>query len=370
MAKKGLNIYKRKDGRWEGRILMDTPDGNRKYHSVYGHSFREVKEKMLVLAMNCPDKKQVCAMTVGQVMEQWLTDKQYMWKESTYACYRQMVRLYITGNIAKTPAMNFNNIQFHNFLRSIHRKNGEEVSTTYLHNIGATVIQAFRHMNKEYHYNLSALTNIKISRTGRNLVLPSDIEMHRLRDYLYLHEQNSTCIGILLAYHTGIRLGELCALKWGDIDFDKGILTVSRNMQRVKNFGAGEAKTDIRIQTPKTMTSVRNIPLPDKLINFLYENRRDSNDYIIQGKNREWAEARTVQYRFTAILKECEIEHFKFHTLRHYFATTCIQHGFDVKSLSEILGHATVQTTLNLYVHSSMSRKRKLMNHMFEAEAS
>lgn len=369
MPRKGLNIYKRKDGRWEGRILRGTKEGKRQYTSVYGHSYREAKEKLLEVTADCRKEMPKCGLSVSQVMEQWLKDKQHTWKESTYACYRGIVNLHITGNIGQIPAREFNDIQFHGFLRDIHCKSGLSAAPAYIHNIGAAIIQAFRYMSREYHYNLPSLTNMKMIRTGRNLVLPSESEMGQLRDYLYLHEQDSTCIGILLAYHTGIRLGELCALKWGDIDFEKGMLTINRNMQRVKNFQQSESKTNICIQTPKTVTSSRSIPLPDRLVEFLHQNRRDGKNYVIQGKNREWAEARTVQYRFSAILKNCGITHFKFHTLRHYFATTCIQRGFDVKSLSEILGHSTVQTTMNLYVHSSMAQKRKLMNQIFEAEA-
>lgn len=367
MAKKGLNIYKRKDGRWEGRILLDAPEGRRKYRSVYGHSYREAKNKLLELAAKDPGEERGCPLTVGQVMERWLKDRQCIWKESTYACYRQLVSRHVTGRVAQLHAADFNNIQFHVFLQGIRCRDGSAASAAYLHNIGAAVMQAFRYMQREYRYQLPSLTNIKTVRSGRNLVLPSDIQMHKLRDYLYRNKEDSTCVGILLAYHTGIRLGELCALKWENIDFEKGILQVNRNMQRVKNFGAADGKTDIRIQTPKTVTSVRCIPLPDRLTALLLENRGADADYIIQGKKRKWAEARTVQYRFRAILKECGVEPFKFHMLRHYFATTCIQNGFDVKSLSEILGHAAVQTTLNLYVHSSMSQKRRLMNHIFEA---
>ena len=367
-----MNIYKRKDGRWEGRILRGTKEGKRQYYSVYGHSYKEARDKLLEATAGCQKEIPKCSLSVGQVMEQWLKDKRNTWKESTYACYRGIVNLHITGSTGQLPAMEFNDIQFHSFLRNIHCKDGHPAKPAYLHNIGAAIIQAFRHMTREYHYDLPSLTNMKTIRSGRNLVLPSEAEMTQLRDYLYLHEQDSTCIGILLAYHTGIRLGELCALKWEDIDFEKGMLTVNRNMQRVKNFQQSEPKepkTNICIQTPKTATSTRSIPLPDRLVEFLRQNRREEKNYVIQGKNREWAEARTVQYRFSAILKECRITHFKFHTLRHYFATTCIQRGFDVKSLSEILGHSTVQTTMNLYVHSSMAQKRKLMNQIFETEA-
>lgn len=366
MAKKGLNIYKRKDGRWEGRMLLENAEGKKKYRSIYAHSYSETRKKLLELSVSCQKPTGKPLLTVQQVMEQWLNDRHYIWKESTYSCYRQLVNRYFAGSIGMISAREFTNIKFHAFLRGIKCVDGSPASLSYLHNIGAAVIQAFYHANREYHYELPVLKNIKVPGGGRNLVLPADTEMQRLRSYLYRHKEDSTCIGILVAYYTGIRLGELCALKWGDIDFTRGNLTVSSNMQRVRNFTSSEAKTDIRIQPPKTATSFRTIPLPDELILLLQQSKRKEADYIIQGRNREWAEARTVQYRFQSILKECEIEHFKFHMLRHHFATACIQCGFDVKSLSEILGHATVQTTLNLYVHSSMNQKRKLMNHVFQ----
>lgn len=369
MSRKGLNIYKRKDGRWEGRIHRGRKGGKTQYYSVYGHTYREVRDRLLEMRADSRKETQKCALSVSEVMEQWLKDKQPIWKESTYACYRGIVNAHISKSVGQIPAVEFSDIRFHGFLRNIHCRDGLPAAPAYLHNIGASVIQAFRHMSREYHYSLPVLTNMKTIRTGSNLVLPSEAEMEQLRDFLYLHEQDSTCVGILLAYHTGIRLGELCALKWEDIDLDKGVLTVNRNMQRVKDYRHPETKTNICIQTPKTMTSVRSIPLPDGFVKFLRQNSREKKSYVIQGKNREWAEARTVQYRFSAILRECGITHFKFHTLRHHFATVCIQQGFDVKSLSEILGHSAVQTTMSLYVHSSMAQKRRLMNRIFESGA-
>ncbi len=125
-------------------------------------------------------------------------------------------------------------------------------------------------------------------------------------------------------------------------------------MQRIKEFGQEGMGTSIKIQAPKTATSLRRIPIPDTLFSLLKENRQPPAHYLIAGRQHAFAETRTVQYRFASILKKCGIAHFKFHMLRHYFASLCIRRGFDVKSLSEILGHSNVQITLNLYVHSTM----------------
>lgn len=114
------------------------------------------------------------------------------------------------------------------------------------------------------------------------------------------------------------------------------------------------------------------IPIPPVLLPLLKKHRQDAGEYLIKGKKKPWAEPRTLQYRFTGILRACGLEHFNFHMLRHAFATYCIAGGFDVKTLSEILGHSSVQITLNLYVHSNMQRKRKLMeqfgNYLYAKE--
>lgn len=371
MAKRGLNIYKRKDGRWEGRIRCNSiTTGTRKYHSVYGSTYKECKEKMLDLMAEQENQTQKCTLTVKQVVNIWIEDKKSVWKESTYACYKQLVRLHIPDNIAKQKADDFTNAAFNDYLNSIRKANdGSKVSASYARNIGGIFRQAFSYVSAEYNYNLPILVNKGMQRCSKQPELPSDAAMKRLTEYLYSHTDDSTCVGILLAYYTGIRIGELCALTWGDIDFEEGLLKISKNMQRIKGFDNETTATSIKVQTPKTITSVRNIPIPDILMKTLKKSRKQEKDYLIAGKKKDWAETRTLQYRFAAILSKCGIEHFKFHMLRHYFASLCVRQGVDVKSLSEILGHANIQITLNLYVHSTINQKRMLMNKVFNINA-
>ncbi len=369
MSKRGLNIYKRKDGRWEGRIRRkDSADGRKKYHSVYGHNYREVREKMAALAAEQNSGVKSCALTVGELMEIWLRDKRQGWKESTYACYKQLIARHISGSIAERQAESFDSLSFRRYLDSIRKKSdGSKISAAYLNCIGTVIRQAFSYVAAEYQYKLPLLSGKQIKETEKRTELPADKDIEKLLQYLYANAEDSTCLGILLAYYTGIRIGELCALTWGDIDFDEGVLKISKNMQRVKDFGQADFETSIKIQTPKTATSKRHIPLPEVLLSLLREKRQSAGQYLIEGKRCAFAETRTVQYRFAAILKKCGIAHFKFHMLRHYFASLCIRRGCDVKSLSEILGHANIQITLNLYVHSTMQQKRLLMNKVFEA---
>ena len=261
-------------------------------------------------------------------MDQWLEEKKGAWKESTYACYFQIVERHIRGNIGDRDGETFDSASCSTFLEGLHRKrDGGKISSSYACSIGMVLRQAFRHMSLEHGRVLPVLRAGKAGR-GKPVEVPSDQTMEKLMEYLSEHAGDSTCLGVLLACCTGIRIGELCALKWGDIDLETGVLRVRRNMQRIKKWGKEGCST-------------------------------------LAGKRKAWAEARTVQYRFGALLKACGIGRFRFHMLRHYFASRCVRKGFDVKSLSEILGHANVKVTLGLYVHSTMEQKREQINGVF-----
>ena len=160
----------------------------------------------------------------------------------------------------------------------------------------------------------------------------------------------------LLCLETGIRLGEVCALRWSDVDFTNGLLHIRRTAYRI-NYGG---RTELVIQTPKTDNSQRTIPLTAKMLSVLRSFRAGENDYLFTGSDKHM-EPRTMQYRFQKFLKELGISHRNFHILRHSFATRCIDRGMDIKSLSEILGHANVQVTLQMYVHPSMDSKRSAL---------
>ena len=162
----------------------------------------------------------------------------------------------------------------------------------------------------------------------------------------------------------GLQPPELCALKWGDIDLFNGIVSINKTMQRVqcddKNY-----KTKIIITPPKTTNSNRMIPIPKFLVSILKSfNPKNENAYLLTGLEDKFIEPRQAQNIFNKCLADCKIDKINFHALRHSFATRCIELGMDYKTLSEILGHANVSTTMNLYVHSSLTQKKKQMNKL------
>lgn len=206
--------------------------------------------------------------------------------------------------------------------------------------------------------NLCNLTTKKVQKKLRVL---SKTEQLKLSRYLSdLHSLKST--GILLCLYTGIRIGEICALKWGDISFDESCLTINKTMQRIQT-NSGDVRTSVIIAEPKSHCSERLVPIPDNMLKIIVKLKCPENTYFLSGTEK-YIEPRTLQNHFKAAIKECGIENANFHSLRHTFATRCVELGFDVKSLSEILGHSSVNITMNRYVHPSMELKQQNMNKL------
>jgi integrase len=170
--------------------------------------------------------------------------------------------------------------------------------------------------------------------------------------------------GILLALYSGLRIGELCALQWKDIDFERGTLTVSKTIQRIyiKEL-AGGTTAKIIITPPKTRSSVREIPLASAVIPLLREHVKSSEWYLVTGMDT-FLEPRSYRSYYGRFLRRAGIAHSSFHKLRHTFATQLIENGADVKTVSDLLGHSSVKTTLDLYVHPRLEQKRKCVEMM------
>ena len=162
--------------------------------------------------------------------------------------------------------------------------------------------------------------------------------------------------GIILCLYSGLRIGELMALQWSDIDFVKGVLTVSKSCH--------DSKNGLIIDEPKTATSKRMIPLPKQLLPILKLWKKRSGSSSVVSANGSTISVRSYQRSFELLLKKLKIPHKGFHSLRHTFATRAIECGMDVKTLSEILGHKNPTVTLNRYAHSLMEHKADMMNRL------
>ena len=174
---------------------------------------------------------------------------------------------------------------------------------------------------------------------------------------------NRVSLGILFTLYTGVRIGELCGLRWGDMDFCSGTVAISRTVERISDLSCGKNKTKIIISEPKTQSSVRIIPLQAFLVKRLEKYRGEMHEYILTGSEKP-TEPHQFYLRYKTFMRNLGIEGYTFHALRHTFATRCVELGFDTKSLSEILGHSNVSTTLSVYVHPTLEQKRAQMERL------
>ena len=196
-----------------------------------------------------------------------------------------------------------------------------------------------------------------VSQNNEITVLQID-EQKRLETHL-ISEIAPTQLGILISLHTGLRIGEICALAWEDIDIENQIIHVRHTVARIKSTDFSEGNSSkLIIDAPKTKASNRDIPIPSVLLPILKSNCTAVSSKYVVSDTKDFVSPRTYEYRYHRLLEKCGIESVNYHVLRHTFATRCIEAGVDVKSLSEILGHSNVSITLNTYVHSSMEMKR------------
>ena len=356
MARRGENIYKRKDGRWEGRYKSGIKaDGTAKYSSIYGKTYAEVKAKLSEKRVKNDVSAVPKNLTVNNLFSMWFSDIRLKVKESTYMNYQMKFEKHISSSLGKTLYERLTAEKLNDFVQA---KLSSGLSVKYTADIVAVIKSVCRFAKKRYGYeDKSTFMTIPKGKTKEKELLDKT-EQAQLNHYL-ISNPTSSNIGILLSAATGIRIGELCALKWENINLEKRILTVMKTVQRIKSVD-GETATKLIVTSPKSSTSVREIPLPEFIVPLLSRIKANSGCYLLSGTSNI-VEPRVMQYRFKRILKELHLSDVSFHSLRHLFATNCIKIGVDVKSLSEILGHSSVEITLNRYVHSSMERKAEYM---------
>lgn len=174
-------------------------------------------------------------------------------------------------------------------------------------------------------------------------------------------------LGIYVCLSTGMRIGEVCALKWGDVNLMTGTISVCRTIERIYVIEDNRRYTELVIGSPKTKNSVRDIPMSRELSKLIRPLKKVMNDdYYILTNEANPTEPRTYRNYYKQLLKRLRIPDLKFHGLRHSFATRCIESQCDYKTVSVILGHSNISTTLNLYVHPNMEQKKKCINKMFK----
>ncbi len=203
--------------------------------------------------------------------------------------------------------------------------------------------------------------------TNKELEVLSVANHRKILDYIQTHF-SFTGLGIYISLSTGLRIGEICALRWSDINVTDGTITVSRTIERIYIIEGEEKHTELVINTPKTKNSCREIPMNKELLAMIKPLKKVVNDnfYVLTNDERP-TEPRTYRNYYKGLMAKLDIPKLKYHGLRHSFATRCIEAGCDYKTVSVLLGHSNISTTLNLYVHPNMEQKKRCITKMFKS---
>lgn len=305
--------------------------------------------------------KEVC---FRQVAEDWFVFLKPRLKESSIIKYRNILNLYLLPEYGERRMSEISRADITAFGNELLTRGGARqkgLSPKTVTGIIALMKSIFGYAVQEMAFPAPDIRGVCVKQPQKPLRVLSRVEQQKLSSYLC--RNLSPCnLGVLTCLYTGLRIGEICALQWGDILFDEQYLYVHKTMQRLQTLSEEGAKTEIRISAPKSECSVRKIPIPGELFRLLVSCRQPDDAFLLTGYPERYIEPRTMENRFKLTLAHCGISNAHFHTLRHTFATRCVELGFDVKSLSEILGHSTVNITMNRYVHPSMELKQKNMD--------
>lgn len=376
MSKRGDYIHKRKDGRWEGRYPQGrNAKGTIKYASVYGKSYREVKEKLSAISKTTANEIALKNQekTFGQILQLWMENNKLRLKGGTINKYQNLIDSHIlpelgSALICELDATNIN--KFLNKMLVSGKINGVGgLSPSYVRSMAIVINAAIKFAVDEGLCSPLKTSICKPVSEKKEFPVLDKKTQQQFETFL-LKNLDLTKAGIFISLHTGMRIGEVCALSWEDIDLNQNVIHVRHTIARVrKSSFPSDSTTELIIDSPKTKSSSRDIPISSKLLPVILEIRQISSAGFVISENNSFVHPRTYETRYHKILEECNVEKINYHTLRHTFATRCIEAGVDVKSLSEILGHGNVSVTLNTYVHSSMEMKRNQLEKLYEFSA-
>ena len=299
-------------------------------------------------------------MKIDKIIELWKADKRLYVKKSTYSAYLLLIENHIRPYFADRNEISEDDVQ--KFVL-YELKNGLSQKTIKDIIIVLKMIMKFGVKQKILQHSE---IDIKFPTIGEktDLEVLNKTDHKKIINYL---QNNFTFknLGIYICLSTGMRIGEICGLLWSDIDMESGVIKVRRTVQRIYLVEEEKKHTEILIDTPKTKNSIRDIPMTTELYKIIKPLKKVVNeDYFVITNDIKPTEPRTYRNYYTRLIKKLNIPKLKFHGLRHSFATRCIESKCDYKTVSVILGHSNISTTLNLYVHPNIEQKKKCINQM------
>ena len=305
-------------------------------------------------------------MSISKCIDIWLKNEHNYIKESTYFLYLTIIENHLKTYFKRRRMNTISNKDFQSFVL-------DKLNFGRLDGKGGLSKKTVKDMTVVLKSVLTfAMKHKIIDKTEFEFKIPRKEKTRKVevfnfeeRKKICKYIKNNLCdqtLGILICICTGLRIGEICALKWEDVNLRTEVISVNHTIQRIYINTARKSK--IIISSPKTESSRRTIPIAAELMPLLQQFKSNSNFYVISGK-KKYIEPRTYRKFFKKMLNILKISKLKFHSLRHTFATQAIENGIDYKTVSEILGHASVGITLNLYVHPDLEHKKECLSKIF-----
>lgn len=300
---------------------------------------------------------------IKEIAELWKEDKKKYVKKSTYAAYVLLIQNHIAPSFGDDLMVTEEKVQ-----EFVLEKLQSGLSEKTVKDILIVLKMILKYGDKNGFTKYKQIDILfPTSTTKKELDVLTKSDQKKVMNYL---RDNFTFrnLGIFICLNTGMRIGEICGLKWENVDTDLGVIRVRKTLQRIYILDEGEKHTELLLDTPKTANSIRDIPMSNELLKVLKPIKKVVNDdFFVLSNDTKPIEPRTYRNYYKKLLKELGIEELKFHGLRHSFATRCIESNSDYKTVSVLLGHSNISTTLNLYVHPNYEQKKKCINKMLKS---
>ena len=290
----------------------------------------------------------------------WLADKQQYVKTSTYCAYSLLLSNHLKPVFAKEQDVTEELVQ-----AFVLGKLQQGLSRNSVKDMLMVLKMVLKYAAKHGYMPWRQIDiNFPTERRQNEVKTLSRADQRRLMDHIQANFSFMN-LGIYICLSAGLRIGELCALTWDDLDTDAGVVRISKTLQRI--YMKDKGCTEVIIGTPKSKNSVREIPLAKELQRFIKPLKKVVNgSFYVLTNSSSPTEPRSYRNHYRRLMQQLDLPLLKFHGLRHSFATRCIESKCDYKTVSVLLGHSGISTTLNLYVHPNLDQKKKCIERMFK----
>ncbi len=300
---------------------------------------------------------------ISEVIELWKTNKKQYVKKSSFSAYTLLVENHLLPTFGSKYSIEETEVQafvFQKLKAGLSQKTIKDI---------LIVLKMILKFGAKHKWLIYAPFDIQFptEREKHNIEVLTKNDQRKIMNYIQEHFTFRN-LGVYICLSSGMRIGEVCALTWEDIDTNNGVISVNRTIQRIYVIEDGSRKTELILDTPKTKNSIREIPISKDLLRILKPFKKIVNpSFFVLTNDAKPTEPRTYRSYYKNLMRELKMPELKFHGLRHSFATRCIESNCDYKTVSVLLGHSNISTTLNLYVHPNMEQKKKAIEQMFKA---